>query len=75
MITTESDSLESSFLAGGIMQEVYQCGMLWGAALGVGAESYRRHDDPARAIATAITATQCIKNGGCAELIDSLAKI
>lgn len=45
-------------LAGGIMQQGYQCGMLWGSALAVGAESFRRHDDRGRAIAQAITATQ-----------------
>ena len=27
--------------AGGIMQYGYQCGMLWGAALAAGAQSYR----------------------------------
>ena len=47
-------------LAGGLSQEGYQCGMLWGAALGVGAESFRMHEDIARAIAQAITATQFI---------------
>ena len=45
-------------LAGGIMQQGYQCGMLWGSALAVGAESFRRHDDRGQAIGIAITATQ-----------------
>ena len=47
--------------AGGIMQKGHQCGMLWGSAMAVGAESYRRqkgNDDPGQAIAMAITATQ-----------------
>ena len=45
-------------LAGGIVQMGYQCGMLWGASLAVGAESFRRHeDDHGQAIAAAITAT------------------
>ena len=29
-------------LAGGILQQGYQCGMLWGASMAVGAEAYRR---------------------------------
>ena len=45
-------------LAGGIMNQSQQCGMIWGAALAVGAESYRRHKDQDLAIATAITATK-----------------
>jgi hypothetical protein len=45
-------------LAGGIMQLGQQCGMLWGAALAVGAEAFRRRDDRGQAIALAITATQ-----------------
>ena len=47
-------------LAGGLAQEGYQCGMLWGAALGAGAESYRRHEDIGLAIAQAVTAAQFI---------------
>jgi len=47
-------------LAGGIAQEGYQCGMLWGAALGAGAESFRRHEDIGKAISHTITATQHI---------------
>lgn len=47
-------------LAGGIMNQGHQCGMLWGATLAVGAESFRRHDDTEKAIAVAITATQHI---------------
>lgn len=45
-------------LAGGLMQEGLQCGMLWGATLAVGAESFRRHNDRDQAIGAAITATQ-----------------
>ena len=30
-------------LAGGILQQGYQCGMLWGASMAVGAEAYRRN--------------------------------
>jgi len=32
-------------LAGGIMQNGYQCGQLWGASAAVGAEAYRRHNE------------------------------
>jgi len=45
-------------LAGGIVQQGYQCGMLWGASMAVGAESFRRHKDMGKAIAVAIRATQ-----------------
>ncbi len=45
-------------LAGGILQQGYQCGMLWGASMAVGAESFRRHNDIGIAIAVAIKATQ-----------------
>jgi len=36
-------------MAGGILQQGYQCGMLWGAAMAVGAEALRRYPDPDRA--------------------------
>ncbi len=45
-------------LAGGIMQLGHQCGMLWGSAMAVGAESFRRNDDTDEAIGRAIKATQ-----------------
>jgi len=45
-------------LAGGIMRQGYQCGMLWGSALAVGAESYRRSKDPDKAVGMAISTTQ-----------------
>ncbi len=45
-------------LAGGMLNQGHQCGMLWGAALGVGAEADRLHDDPDEAMASAILATQ-----------------
>ncbi|WP_340198844.1 C-GCAxxG-C-C family (seleno)protein [Ascidiimonas sp. W6] len=47
-------------LAGGIMNQGYQCGMLWGAALAVGAESYRKNKDTEKATAIALRATQRI---------------
>ncbi len=44
-------------LAGGIMQQGYQCGMLWGSTMAAGAEAFRRFDDRGQATAAAITAT------------------
>lgn len=54
----ENEEKASDLLAGGIAQKGYQCGMLWGAALAVGAESFRRHRDSSEAIASAITSSQ-----------------
>ena len=50
----------SNPLAGGILQQGYQCGMLWGASLAVGAEAYRRFVDQDEALGIAIRATQQI---------------
>ena len=54
----EIEEKASDLLAGGIAQKGYQCGMLWGAALAAGAESFRRYSDKSEAIASAITASQ-----------------
>ena len=54
----EKEEKASDLLAGGIAQKGYQCGMLWGAALAVGAESFRRHSDKSEATVSAITASQ-----------------
>lgn len=56
----------SDLLAGGIAQKGQQCGMLWGGALAVGAESFRRYGNQSKAIASAITASQ--------HLVESFAK-
>lgn len=45
-------------LAGGILQQGYQCGMLWGASMAVGAEALRRFKDPGKATGVAILATR-----------------
>jgi hypothetical protein len=48
-------------LAGGIIQQGYQCGMLWGASSAAGAESYRKcSGEPGKATALSIKATQHI---------------
>jgi len=54
----ETEERAADPLAGGIMQQGYQCGMLWGASMAVGAESFRRHNDIGLAIAVAIVSTQ-----------------
>ena len=54
----EEEERASNPFAGGIMQKGYQCGMLWGSALAVGAESYRRCSNNNQAIGLAINATQ-----------------
>jgi len=54
----EIEEKASMLLAGGITQYGYQCGMLWGAALAAGAESYRRLGTGPQAEATAIIASQ-----------------
>jgi len=47
-------------LAGGILQQGYQCGMLWGASMAVGAEANRRYEDPGQATSLSILATRHI---------------
>jgi hypothetical protein len=47
-------------LAGGILNQGHQCGMLWGASLAIGAESFRKHKDLDKATAIALKATQDI---------------
>ncbi len=47
-------------LAGGILQQGYQCGMLWGASMAVGTEAQHRNKEPGLATTVAILATQHI---------------
>lgn len=54
----ELEELALNPLAGGIMNQGHQCGMIWGAALAVGAEAYRQHKNKDLAIAVAVIATQ-----------------
>lgn len=56
----EAEETASDPLAGGILRKGHQCGMLWGAALAAGAESFRRYKDRDQAIASAMTAAQHI---------------
>ena len=50
----------TDWLAGGILQQGYQCGLLLGASMGVGAEAFRRNDNREKAIGVAIKSTQII---------------
>jgi hypothetical protein len=45
-------------LAGGINRQGYQCGMLWGAVLAAGAESYHRYGTADKSTAMAMKASQ-----------------
>lgn len=56
----ETEERAADPLAGGILNQGHQCGMLWGATLAIGTEAFRRHDDPDQATAVAVTATQHI---------------
>lgn len=47
----------SDLLAGGMAMRGRQCGMIWGAALAVGTEAFRRYTDKNTATATAIRAS------------------
>jgi hypothetical protein len=47
-----------NLMAGGILNQGYQCGMLWGASLAVGAEAYREYEDLDLAVTSAVNATQ-----------------
>ncbi len=53
----ETEERAADPFAGGIIQYGHQCGMLWGSALALGAESFRRYNDRDKAIGMAITAT------------------
>ena len=73
-----AEELASDPLAGGLMSTQNQCGMLWGSALAVGAESYRRYHNHGQAMSMAITGTQHIvgsfkertKSVNCRNVID-----
>jgi len=54
----ESEERAIDPMAGGILQNGYQCGMLWGATMAIGAESFRRCDTLNNSIRKTIRATQ-----------------
>lgn len=51
---SEIDERAADPLAGGIVAEGHQCGMLWGAILAAGREAARRYAEEPRAVAAAI---------------------
>ncbi len=65
-------------LAGGIMGNGYQCGMLWGAALAAGAQAYRLYGPGPQAETAALLAAQKLvaafrvraRDINCAEIIE-----
>lgn len=58
--TQTAEETASDPLAGGIYLRGYQCGMLWGAALAIGAEALRRCPQPEQATGLAIQATRAV---------------
>jgi len=56
----ETEERASDLLAGGIMKKGYQCGMLWGASLAVGAEAFKVCAHRSQAIAVSIEATRLL---------------
>ncbi len=50
----------SDMLAGGIAQKGQQCGMLWGGALAIGTEAFRRYEDRNTAITSAIKSSKLL---------------
>ncbi len=58
--SNDTSERATDLFVGGLLREGYQCGLLWGATLGVGAESLRRYTKTDQAIGVAVTATQNI---------------
>jgi len=54
----EAEELATSPLAGGIVQQGYQCGMVWGSVLAAGAQAYRLYGATPRAEAAAMRAAE-----------------
>lgn len=75
----EREECASGPLAGGVMQQGYQCGMLWGSVLAAGAEAYRRHGPGPKAESAAIAAAGRLlepfrarfKSTNCLEITDT----
>ena len=70
-------------LAGGIMQQGYQCGMIWGAALAAGAQAHRLFGPGPQAETAAVIASQKLveafrareKSINCLEITDTDWKV
>lgn len=63
----ENEEIATDLLAGGIKQLGYQCGMIWGASMAIGAEAYRRYGYTNEAILKTNQITQ--------DLMDSFVEI
>lgn len=50
----------SDLLAGGLANRGYQCGMLWGCSLSIGAECFRKYQDPSIAADVTISTVEKI---------------
>ncbi|MDH5655381.1 MAG: C-GCAxxG-C-C family protein [Spirochaetia bacterium] len=57
-ISNAEGEIASDTLAGGIMRQGYQCGMLWGSSLGCGSEISRRYTGNPGAVALSIEASK-----------------
>lgn len=75
----EQEEHASMFFAGGIMQHGYQCGQIWGAALGAGAQAYKLGGPGEKSEYAALIAAKKVvesfqtrnKEINCLELIDT----
>lgn len=56
----DREECAADLLAGGLRNTGHQCGMIWGATLAAGAQSFRRHPVRDHAIASAITSSEDI---------------
>jgi len=56
----EQEEKASDPFAGGILQQGYQCGLLWGATMAIGAESFRRNENLGISIGQTIRTTQLL---------------
>ncbi len=56
----ETEERAADPLAGGIMKQGYQCGMLWGASMAAGAEAFKECAHSSQAIAVSIEATRIL---------------
>lgn len=74
-VELENEERAADPLCGGIVQQGYQCGLLCGATLAVGAESSRRRQQADQAVGLAIEVTQALmdsfqKRAGSADCFD-----
>ena len=59
------EEMASDLLAGGIALCGHQCGMVWGGALAIGTEAYRRYNDKDIATIAAINTTKKLVDSFC----------